>query len=494
MRLLMKIMVVVVVQFFFVQYSFGQHSQNKPNIIFIMNDDGGAYEFGCYGNTATKTPNIDKLAENGVLFNTCFSGPVCTPSRVFLFTGKYGFRTGVFNNENRYGGRDDIDLYKEFYTIDQLMKDAGYVSAIAGKGYIPINDLRKSSFDEYCCWGEGLWLDDYDAKVCYHAIHPADSAQKRIDPKSIGFKGEIYADGPSRYWNPFIIQNGKMKETNESDFGPDIYKDFLMDFIVRNKDGDKPFFAYFPMCLPHGVMGTDGKWDLFPVPDNNTPSGKSATPKNTKDLMRTLIEYKDKLVGEMIQELDELELLENTIIFVTADNGSGPKAKGRATERGVRVPMVVYYKGKIKEGYVANDLIDFADILPTLADLAGQPLPKKDVFDGDSFVPVLYGKKGKGDFAFSYIRGERVVRTSEWLLDENHETNFGTLYYCGDKRGGIEEYKNMTEVDNKITRKARRRFVKILKDLPAPTGLPYRTNQFIPGLKPPLWNSKKTDK
>ena len=131
-------------------------STTRPNIIFIMNDDGGAYEFGCYGNTKTKTPNIDRMAAEGVRLETCFSGLVCTPSRVLLLSGKYGSRTGVFDNENRTGGKDDIDLFGDFYTIDEMMKDAGYVSAIAGKGYIPINDVRKSSFDEYCCWGEAI--------------------------------------------------------------------------------------------------------------------------------------------------------------------------------------------------------------------------------------------------------------------------------------------------------------------------------------------------
>ena len=486
MRYLLIASVASIMLFSFTQCSNVNNAQTRPNIIFIMNDDGGAHEFGCYGNTETQTPNIDKLADSGVMFNTCFSGSVCTPSRIFLMSGKYGFRTGVLNNENRHGGKDDIDLYGDFYTIDQMMKDAGYVSAIAGKGYIPITDLRTSSFDEYCCWGEGLWLDEIDVKVCYHAIHPFDSAQKRISPKTIGYTGEIHADGPSRYWNPYIVQNGKMLETDENDFGPDIYTRFLMDFIKRNKDSGKPFFAYFPMCLPHGVLRTDGKWDLFPIPDPDAPSGKSAIPGDTKELMKNLIEYKDKLVGEMVRGLDEMGLLENTIIFITADNGSGPNSKGMATERGVRVPMVVYHEGKIVEGHIANELIDFADVLPTLAELAGQPLPEEDVFDGSSFVPVLYGEKGTSDFAFSYIRGERVIRTSEWLLEENHESNFGTLYYCGDKRGGIEQYEDMTEVDNEETREARKYLEALLEDFPAPAGLPYRKNEYIPGLRPLL--------
>ncbi len=471
----------------FAPFGFGEETlPSRPNIIFIMNDDGGAYEFGCYGNPTTKTPNIDRLAAEGVRFETCFSGPVCTPSRVFLLTGKYGCNTGVFDNEDRSGGRADIDLYGDFYTIDKMMKEAGYVTAIAGKGYIPINDLRNSAFDEHCCWGEGLWLDDCNAKVCYHAIHPEDRDQQRIDPRTIGYTGEIFADGPSRYWNPFIIQNGKMLKTGEEDFGPDIYKDFLIDFIRRNKGGTKPFFAYFPMCIPHGTHRTDKSRYLFPVPDAAALSGKSATPENNKEQMQLLIEYKDTLVGEMLQELEEMGLLGNTIIFVTADNGSGLNAKAKATERGVRVPMVVYHKGKLKAGYVANDLIDFADVMPTLAELAGQPLPTNDVFDGTSFVPVLHGEKGTGDFAFSFIRGERVIRMDEWLLEDNHESNFGKLYYCGEQRGGIEQYQNMTDVDNAETRKIRAELAAILENYPSPSGLPYRKNLFKPGLEPLL--------
>lgn len=468
-----------------------QEKPKKPNIIFIMNDDGGAGEFGCYGSEINKTPNIDEVARKGVRFETCFAVPVSTPSRILLMTGKYGHRTGALNNENKHGGKDSVEIYRNYYTMDKLMHDAGYVSAIAGKGYIPIMDLRESEFDEYCCWGEGLWLDDYNAKVCYHAVHPYDRNQKRIDPRTIGYKGKIFADGPSRYWQPFVIQNGKMLDTKEDDFGPDIYYNFVKDFIRKNKD--TTFFVYYPMCLPHGTWKPDGGWDMFPVPDSTSVTGKSRTPVNYDDQMHLLIEYKDKLVGQLMKELEAQGLLENTIVFITADNGSGKYAKGQTTEAGVRVPMIVYWKGQTQEGYVAKDLIDFSDIITTFSDIVDYPLPSNNVFDGKSFEPVLYGKKGKRKYAFSYLRGERVIRLENWLLEENHESNYGRLYYCGDKRNGIEEYEDVTDEDSRRVRQIKRKFNRILKKHPAPAGLPYKTNKLIPGLEPVLLDKNYKD-
>ena len=118
-------------------------------------------------------------------------------------------------------------------------------------------------------------------------------------------------------------------------------------------------------------------------------------------------------------------------------------------------------------------------------------MPKKDVFDGISFAPVLQGKQGAREFAFSFIRGERIIRTSEWLLEENHESNFGTLYFCGDKRGGIEQYENMTDMDNAETRKIRAELAEILEKYPSPKGLPYKMNQYKPGLQPILLGTGK---
>lgn len=166
-------------------------------------------------------------------------------------------------------------------------------------------------------------------------------------------------DDPSRYWHPFIIQNGKMLDTKEDDFVPDIYYDFGKNFIRKNKD--RPFFVYYPMCLPHGTLKETYDWDFFPVPDNTSTSGKSSVPVNYNDQMHLFIEYKNQLVERLMKGLEEQGLLENTIVFITGDNGTGKYATGQTTETGTRVPMVVYWKNHTQEAYVAKDLIDFSD-------------------------------------------------------------------------------------------------------------------------------------
>ncbi|MBI3678870.1 MAG: sulfatase-like hydrolase/transferase, partial [Acidobacteria bacterium] len=155
--------------------------------------------------------------------------------------------------------------------------------------------------------------------------------------------------------------------------------------------------AYYPMCHVHEP------WE--PTPDD--PKGG----------LRANVEYMDKIVGKVLRSLDELGLRENTIVFFTGDNGTGKDGKGTVTELGVRVPMIASGPG-IERGRVSRELIDFSDVMPTLAALTGASLPKGVTIDGRSFAPVLQGKPGPSrEWIFSYLAYERMLRDKRWLLE-----------------------------------------------------------------------------
>jgi len=379
-------------------------SARKPNIILIMADDVSWECFSSYGAEDYKTPNIDALAANGIRFQHCYSTPICTTSRVKLMTGKYNFR-----NYTHFGY-----LNPEEKTFAQLLKSAGYKTAIAGKwqlnglshqarGNQDATRPKKAGFDEYCLWQLTL-------------------------PKS---KGE-------RFWSPLLEQNGVVlsKEDNHEKYGPDIMSDFLCDFMKRHKDD--PFFVYYPAVLVHDPF--------VPTPDTigDRPRSHEANkqPKDNAERKANfvaMVQYLDKIVGKIVKQVDDLGQLENTIIMFTADNGTNVAltsrwngqdikgGKGSTTDMGTHVPFVASWKGKSPIGKVSNDLIDFTDFYPTLAQAAGIKLGKDDPIDGVSFLPQLQGEKGTPrDWVFCHyqpywgrFKGSRFVRNQTYKLYSN---------------------------------------------------------------------------
>ncbi len=329
----------------------------RPNVVLIMADDMGFECLGCNGGVSYKTPNLDKLASDGMRFEHCYSTPLCTPSRVQIMTGKYNFR-----NYESFGYLNPKEI-----TFAHIMKDAGYSTMIAGKWQL--NGLtyqfpryddntrpNDTGFDKYILW-------------------------QLTQPKS---KGE-------RFWDPRIEQNGKMLyEELKGKYGPDILCDYVCNFIERKKD--VPFLVYYPMVLTH---------DPF-VPTPDTIDRKQSKQDNFADM----VAYADKNVGRIRNKLEQEGLLENTLLIFIADNGTHVSlktetrtgtvkgGKGTPPDAGTRVPMIAYWKGHTPKGVVSEDLIDFTDFLPTLAEAAGAKLPKDEPFDGRSFLPQLQGKKG----------------------------------------------------------------------------------------------------
>ena len=373
----------------------GAPTNAPPNIVLIMADDLGAAAIGSYGGPIA-TPRLDALAAEGTRFQTCWATPVCTPSRVQLLTGQYGFRNGYVNLiGQRPNPPADSPLYEvgDKLTFADVASDRGYATALAGKWQLTGEHpdlVQECGFDRYRIWAYPEYL-------------PAET------PHTGGWQ-DARRTVASRYWHPAILEDARYRPTDPGDYGPDLFTDFLADFIHDNRD--RPFLAYYPMVLPHGP--------LEPTPDPESPGGRipAGFPAH--------VAYVDHLVGRLVDTIDRLGLTERTLVLFTADNGSARDGKTRTTERGVRVPLIARWPGQVPAGRVSPALVDLSDVFPTIAELTGASLPADHVIDGRSLVPVLRGEAEHREWIFSYLGRRRLLRDSRWVLEGD-----GQLFDCG---------------------------------------------------------------
>jgi len=365
-------------------WSYGAEN-TKPNFILIMSDDMGYECVQANGGTSYQTPHLDKLARTGARFTHCYSQPLCTPSRVKIMTGMSNIRNYV-----RFGvlGRGQT-------TFAHLLKKSGYATCIVGKWQLgkEIDSPQHFGFDESCLWQH---------------TRPARTPDNK----------------DTRYPNPQVEINGKPKDYNNGEYGPDVVTDYLCDFIERNQD--RPFIGYYPMILPH---------DPFrPTPDSENPKSKDGT-SNYQDM----VAYVDKMVGKIVNKLDELGLRENTMVLFTCDNGSSGSIKSelhgkmvqggkrQMTDAGTHVPLIANWPKTIPGKQVKDDLVDFSDFLPTLLDAAETQAPITLPLDGQSFLPQITGKQGnprKWVHCFYRVKGEdgkfqQWARTQRYKLYNN---------------------------------------------------------------------------
>lgn len=378
----------------------------KPNIVLIMVDDLGKEWISAYGADSISTPNIDALATTGIRFQNAYAMPQCTPTRLTLLTGQYPFRHGWVNHWDvpRWGGGAHFD--DEMYpSLGRSMKNAGYETCIAGKWQIDdfrveTDALTKSGFDNYCMW--------------------------------TGYE-EGVPESAERYQNPYIFQDGK-SSTRKGKFGPDVFTDYICDFIMADKE--KPFFAYYPMVITH-------------TPLVNTPD---ETVESDLGKHKAMVKYMDKLTGKIMATINEAKIRDNTIIIFTTDNGSTrkitghingkpvPGAKMLTNEPGTAVPFIVNWKGKNYDNIVSDALIDFTDLLPTLVDLADGTMNSSKKADGKSFKKVLLDPKKDSDRKWilsmgggnrakltdqgvenQYVFRDRVLRDKKYKLYVDHK-------------------------------------------------------------------------
>ncbi len=434
----------------------GAAQKSGKNVLLIMADDLGPNELGCYGSLTIKTPNIDKLAANGMRFNTCYTVPVCAPSRILLMTGRYGFRTRHYNMGSRPGGPDSykpkLDFTQSEKTFGHLVKQRGYTTALAGKWQLvppSFNKIPESGFDEHLNWAisfeEGYGIREQ-------------------------FPNGREGTAGSRYFHPSLLHNGKRLKTKADDFGPDFFTNFLIDFMKRNHSAGKNFLAYYPMALPHRPIG--------PTPDH-----PDQPVDNSDAALKYNVEYIDKLVGRMVASLEEMGIRDETLIIFTGDNGTEKQGKNTPTEAGAKVPLVVNCPGLVRKGVVSDALVDFSDIFPTIAEVTHSPMFTDREYDGHSLIPALTGQKAKvRDWIFSFMGQFRVLRTKDWLLENECVDYKGDLYYCGGQYDPAK-YENMTHSNAPRAIMARKELDKILAKLPAPDLSPEDRVWFLQYLK-----------
>ena len=360
------------------RWSRAKAAAGKPNMIFIMVDDMGYHDLGCFGSKTILTPHIDKMCAEGIKFTDCYSGDtVCAPARSTLMTGTHKGHTPVRGN----GG--GVPLLPEDVTVAEVLKKAGYTCGGFGK------------------WGLGNQGKD-------------GAAERQGFDTFFGYYNQWHA----HTYYTHLFRNSVKVELNGRYTHHAIY-DETIKFIKENKDG--PFFCYCPWTPPHAayqIPEDEPAWALY----KDKPWSKDAKVVAAMDSMM------DRQVGEIIALLKELGIDDNTTVFFTSDNGAAKRfdgvhnSSGKMTghkrsmnEGGIRVPMVVRWPGKIKAGSVSDLPWYFPDVMPTLAELAGISKEVPADIDGLSIVPTLLGqgKQEKHEYLF-WQAGARAVRMGKW--------------------------------------------------------------------------------
>ncbi|MYJ25128.1 MAG: sulfatase-like hydrolase/transferase, partial [Holophagales bacterium] len=328
--------------------------QGQPNIIVILADDLGVETLGTYGGTSYETPELDRIAAEGMRFENGHSQPLCTPTRVKLMTGLHNYR-----NYREFMYLDPADV-----TFAHVLAQAGYRTVISGKWQLTNNlyvvhegaSPQQAGFDEHRLW------------------------QLRREGRG------------SRYWGPTLVTNDRKETWGEDVFGPDLTNDFVLEAIDEHAAADpasrEPLFIYYPMALPHDPFVT-------------TPHHPDA--ESNQERFAAMVAYMDHLVGRVRAKLVEHELERDTLLLFVGDNGTStritsvrdgrevPGGKGRSLQTGSHVPYLAWWPGTIPAGQVNETLVDVGDVFPTLVEAAGAGLPPGLDVDGESLLPMLKG-------------------------------------------------------------------------------------------------------
>lgn len=353
---------------------------DKPNVVLIMVDDLGQECLESYGGQSYATPNLNRLASEGLQFENAYATYNCHTTRAQIMTGQYPFKNGWTRFEAN--GRC---FNSSKYNLGRMFKNAGYTTGIVGKWHLCLpqtdpNNVLDCGFDRSLVW---VWKMD--------------------------------GESTSRFWKPVLWDQDQVVYSNDpNEYGPDTFTHEAKRFMSANCE--TPFFLYYPMVLVHSPF-TD-------TPDQGRPLTEQDDPARFK----FMVEYMDKLVGELMEHLDATGLSNNTLLIFTGDNGTDELiysiANGRniqggknsMLESGVNMPLIARWPGEIQPGTTTDELVDFTDILPTLADIVDSDAPVAAEIQGVSFQDVLKGGVSNRDWIYSQFSNKWVIKDKRWKL------------------------------------------------------------------------------
>lgn len=427
----------------------------KPNMVLIFADDLGYGDLGCYGNQEIKSPNIDRLASEGIRFTDFYvTGPACTPSRSGLLTGRYPQRNGlcdmIRNDRVNYGFRfseleyahsEEMNLGLDLreVTIAQALKKAGYTTGIVGK------------------WDSGrAW---------------------RFLPLQRGFDFFYgFANTGIDYWTherygiPSMFRGNEL--VKEQGYATHLFKREALKFIEDNKD--RPFFLYVPFNAPHGASNLE---NTGPQAPEEYIRIYGEPPGDNRMRYKANVSCLDAAVAAILRKLKDLGMEENTLVIFTSDNGgytgnNMPLRDGKGTtyEGGIRVPFIAKWPGQIPEGRVSHEFCSTLDLFPAFLDVAGAKPFNSIKLDGFNILPVLtaQGKSQRKDHFWEYQgrRGARVghlkwvaQRARYELLPEGYT---GELY---DLENDMSEQRDLTTIKPELCREMKARWESWMQEM-----------------------------
>ncbi|SDW85256.1 Arylsulfatase A [Lutibacter oricola] len=463
------------IKFFFVVImltSIITNAQKKPNVVIFFADDISAREIPIYNSSVwsdpwrentsdekyrAKTPNLNKLANDGVWITTAWAATVCNPSRSMMLSGRYAYQTKWWNNKDKGYGPDEngkINTWPVYMSSPILLGHAaqkmGYGTFWAGKTQMA-GSYEKHGFDEGCFTPGGLQDKDNPYADFKHVYKKVNGKRVLINVDT-GKPADTYMQH-SWYWYPHVKLMNHPSSPNDNyawwpntkeskknfglhTYGPDVELEFVFDFMERQQKADKPFFIYHTTHLGHDGFNWFNPDDesSWPGTPKVTWDGKKYTrqePKITGDKgvynthnsitesgMHSHVNYIDYQVWLYQQKFKELGVEDNTIFIFAADNGTGGYGKNKGIQqRGCHIPLIIYAPGMKKQGE-QDILVSIADVLPTFADMIGFEFPKDYKLDGKSLKPYLFGDKTEHrKWLYTYRGPEQLVRGTKVLKD-----------------------------------------------------------------------------
>ncbi len=433
-RLKLQNLLILLVTLFISSPIVGAQEKSQPNIIIIFADDLGYGELGSYGQKIIQTPHIDKLATQGMRFTDFYSSSaLCAPARCQLLTGMHSGHSAVRANLEMANGpasftdemeKGQMPLPAEAHTIAEMLKPLGYTSACIGKWGLGMADTEGNPIQQGFDYFYG-YLDQKQAHNYYPTHLWENENRVELNNKPFTVHTKIVSEDVSdEAFNSFI----------GNDYSIDMMGKKAVQFIADQKS--KPYFLYYALTLPHlALQVPPDELVLYKGKFKETPylGDKNYCPvKYPRATYAAMITYLDKMVGEIVNQVEVLGQRENTIILFTSDNGpvfaiggADPDFfdsngllrdfKGSMYDGGIRIPFIASWPGYIKPGSVSKHVAAHYDIKATVAELLQVPIPKTD---GISFLPELLGKKQSRHeylyFELYEYSGQQAVRLGKW--------------------------------------------------------------------------------